>query len=507
MIKETGIGKPKLSEIRKAADELYFHMSDSEIAEYAGFMDGLVSGVNLVDSLEEPKLPTKYKRGKLIKPTKNENPLNAWFWKCHIKGNREGKLSGKTIVIKDNICIADVPMMNGSSVFDGLVPDQDATVVTRVLDAGGEILGKAVCENFCFSGGSHTSATGPVKNPHDESYMAGGSSSGCAALIVAGECDMGIGSDQGGSVRMPASFSGCFGIKPTYGLVPYTGASGIDQSVDHLGPMAANTKDCALLLEVIAGADEERDPRQQNIQVKEYSRLTEQGIKNLSIGLVEESFSMPGHETDVSEMVRETTERLTKLGAKVEHLSIPQHEQASSIMLVSILDGTLSTFTDLGPNGPNFKGHSMTETIKFYYNARRKRADLMPVTVKNFLIFAKIMRARYGNYYSAKAQNLVRNVREVYEGALSKRDLLVMPTTPMKAHKLPKNNATNEEILGCALDMLGNTSPFDATGHPSMSVPIGKSNGLPVGLMLTGRRTEDDVVLRAAYSVEELLAS
>ena len=113
-------------------------------------------------------------------------------------------------MIKDNICVAGVPMMNGSNVFEGLIPDQDATVVTRVLDEGGEILGKAVCENYCFSGGSHTSATGPVKNPHNKEHMAGGSSSGCAALIVVGECDMGIGSDQGGSVRMPSSFSGCY---------------------------------------------------------------------------------------------------------------------------------------------------------------------------------------------------------------------------------------------------------------------------------------------------------
>lgn len=507
MSKTVGITKPELSEIKIAADELYFNLSDSEIEEYAGFMDGLVSDVNLVDSIDEPKLPTRYKRGRLVKPEADDNPFNAWFWKCNIKGKRDGKLSGKKVVIKDNICVADVPMMNGSDVFDGLMPDQDATVVTRVLDEGGEILGKAVCENFCFSGGSHTSATGPVKNPHNKLYMAGGSSSGCAALIVAGECDMGIGSDQGGSVRMPASFSGCFGIKPTYGLVPYTGAAGIEQSVDHLGPMAANTKDCALLLEVIAGFDDERDPRQQNLPPKHYTRELDKGIENMRIGIVSESLSMPGYEKDVSDMVQDTAQRLSRLGCTVNRISVPEHAHAGSIMLVSILDGTLSTFTDLGPNGPNFKGHSMTDAIKFYYEARRKRADLMPVTVKSFLLFGKIMRERYGNYYSAKAQNLVRNIRESYDTALSQCDLLVMPTTPMKAHKIPPENASNGEILACALDMLGNTAPFDATGHPSMSVPIGKSEGLPVGFMLTGRRTEDDIVLRGAYCVEELLAS
>ena len=501
------IQPPSLTEIKKAASDLYFDMDESEISEYSEFMDGLIAGVNLVESLDEPKLPTKYPRGELIRPAEKENRYNAWFWKCSIKGKSEGKLAGKSVVIKDNICVAGVPMMNGSNVFEGLIPDQDATVVTRVLDEGGEILGKAVCENFCFSGGSHTSATGPVLNPHNIAYMAGGSSSGCAALIVSGECDMGIGSDQGGSVRMPASFSGCFGIKPTYGLVPYTGASGIDQSVDHLGPMAASTKDCALLLEVIAGFDEGRDPRQKNPITKKYSELYQKGVKGMRIGLVEESFAMPGHEEDVSDLVRETAHNLGGQGAIINRISIPEHEYAGAIMLVSILDGTLSTFTEQGPNGPNFQGHSMTEAIKFYYSARREKANLMPVTVKNFLLFAKIMRERYGNYYSAKAQNQVRNISKIYDKALGEQDLLLMPTTPMKAHKLPDKNATNGEILGCALDMLGNTSPFDATGHPSMSVPIGKSEGLPVGLMLTGKRTEDDLVLRGSQAIEELLAS
>ena len=306
---------------------------------------------------------------------------------------------------------------------------------------------------------------------------------------------------------MPASFSGCFGIKPTYGLVPYTGASGIDQSVDHLGPMAANTKDCALLLEVIAGFDEGRDPRQKNPVVKKYSELYQKGVKGVRVGAVEESFSMPGYQDDVSELVRRTGENLSRQGAEIKAISVPEHEHAGTIMLVSILDGTLSTFTEQGPNGPNFQGHSITDAIRFYYSARREKANLMPVTVKNFLLFAKIMRERYGNYYSAKAQNQVRTISEIYDEALSECDLLLMPTTPMKAHKLPNKNATNGEILGCALDMLGNTSPFDATGHPSMSVPIGKSEGLPVGLMLTGRRTEDDLVLRGSYAIEELLAS
>ena len=157
--------------------------------------------------------------------------------------------------MKDNICLAGVPMMNGASTLEGYVPDVDATVVQRILDAGGTIVGKSVCEYFCFSGGSHTSSSGPVHNPHRQGYSAGGSSSGSAALVAAGEVPMALGGDQGGSIRMPASFCGIYGMKPTHGLVPYTGIMPIELTIDHTGPMTATVEDNALLLEVLAGPD------------------------------------------------------------------------------------------------------------------------------------------------------------------------------------------------------------------------------------------------------------
>ena len=166
------------------------------------------------------------------------------------RARASGKLKGKTVVLKDNIMLAGVPMMNGSATMEGYIPDIDATVVQRMLDAGATIVGKAHCEFFCMSGGSHTGATGPVHNPHKMGYSAGGSSSGSAVLVALGEVDMAMGGDQGGSIRMPASFCGIYGMKPTHGLVPYTGIMPIEIYVDHTGPMTANVADNALLLEV-----------------------------------------------------------------------------------------------------------------------------------------------------------------------------------------------------------------------------------------------------------------
>src|SRR5690606_34435932 len=143
--------------------------------------------------------------------------------KVDIKGASGGKLAGKTVALKDNILLAGVPMMNGSSTLEGYIPEFDATIVTRMLDAGATIKGKAHCESFCISGGSHTNSTGLVHNPHKMGYSAGGSSSGSGVVVSLGEVDMAIGGDQGGSIRMPASFCGVYGMKPTWGLVPYTG--------------------------------------------------------------------------------------------------------------------------------------------------------------------------------------------------------------------------------------------------------------------------------------------
>jgi len=179
------------------------------------FMAGSIASYNRLDQLPEPKLPVKYPRTPGYRPGPAENPFNAWYWKTEIAGASNGILAGKKVAVKDNICVAGVPMMNGSRWLEGYVPDVDATVVTRVLDNGGEVAGKAACEDLCFSAGSHTCATGPIRNPHNPEYSTGGSSGGSAALVAAGEVEMALGGDQGGSIRTPSAWCGVYGLKPT----------------------------------------------------------------------------------------------------------------------------------------------------------------------------------------------------------------------------------------------------------------------------------------------------
>ena len=191
-------------------------------------------------------------------------------------------------------------------------------------------MGKAVCEYFCASGGSHTSATGPVENPRKAGHSAGGSSSGSAALLAAGEVDMATGGDQGGSIRIPASYSGIVGLKPTYGLVPYTGIMPVELTLDHTGPMTATVADNALMLEVIAGEDG-LDPRQYAPKPARYTRALGQSVKGMKIAVVREGFGHPNSEKEVDAKVKAAAQHFRKLGAKTKEVSIPMHATGTAI--------------------------------------------------------------------------------------------------------------------------------------------------------------------------------
>jgi len=258
--------KPSVADLREAAQKLGMTPSDAYLAAVEEIVTPIANAYDTLDKTPDELPAVKYPRGEFHLPAAAENPHGAWYVKTAIKGKAGGKLAGRRVALKDNICLAGVPMMIGAQLLDGYAPEIDATVVERVLDAGGDIAGKAVCEYFCVSGGSHTSASGPVHNPRKRGFSAGGSSSGCAALVAAGEVDMAIGGDQAGSIRIPASHCGIVGLKPTFGLVPYTGIALLEITIDTCGPMTANVADNAVLLEVIARPDG-LDTRQRGVPV------------------------------------------------------------------------------------------------------------------------------------------------------------------------------------------------------------------------------------------------
>lgn len=497
------IKPPTLDDIELISQQFGLELSYDDLESFQGLIEGTLLSYDRLDELVEPKPAVKYPRTSGYRPEPTENELNAWYYKCSIPGARSGKLKGRTVAVKDNVCVAGVPMMNGASVLEGYVPDIDATVVTRVLDAGAEIVGKAVCENLCFSGGSHTTDNGPVRNPHNPEHSTGGSSSGSAALVAKGEVDMAIGGDQGGSVRMPASWCGIYGLKPTHGLVPYTGAFPIELTLDHLGPMTSNVTDCATMLEVMAGPDG-MDPRQQGVKADKYSKALSGDVSDMSIGIVTEGFGWEGlSEADVDSAVRQAAKHFEKLGASVAEVSVPMHRDGVHIWNGIAIEGANALMIKGNSMGTNWEGYYNTSLLDAFARGRLTRANDLSETTKLVMLTGQYMEDQYHGRYYAKAQNLSWKLRNAYNAALQQFDLLVMPTLPLKATRIPDKNCPREEYIARGLEMINNTAPFDASGHPAMTIPCAMSDGLPVGMMLIGSHYAESTVLRAAHAFEQ----
>jgi amidase len=496
------VKRPTIEQLQKIVQSLHMSMSEREIGEYLDVLEGTMQAYDRVEQLPDYLPEVRYPRTPGTRPSPSENPLGAWYVKSEVKGAPYGPLTGKRVVLKDNVCLAGVPMMNGASTLEGYVPDVDATVVTRILDAGGTIVGKAHCEYFCLSGGSHTSAAGPVHNPYKIGYSAGGSSSGCAALVGAGEVEMAIGGDQGGSIRMPGSFSGVYGMKASHGLVPYTGVMPIEATIDHTGPMTATVADNALLLEVIAGPDG-LDPRQYNVRVDKYTAALGRGVAGLRIGVLTEGFRHPSSEPDVDQKVREAAERFRALGAIVEEVSIPMHLDGPAIWTPIALEGLQAQMMHGNGMGFNWEGLYTTSLLDAHANWRA-RANQLSRTLKISMLAGEYFIRQYRGHYYAKAQNLSRLLKKTYSDALSRHELLLMPTTPMKATPIPPQDAPLSLYCQRAFEMLPNTCPFDVSGHPAMNVPCGLSAGLPVGMQLVAAHYNESTIYRAAHAFEQL---
>jgi len=491
---------PTPSQLRDIADDVGLHLTEGDIGSFIELMRPTIAAYNAVDAMPDNLPRVRYPRTPGYRPAGEENKHNAWYVKSKVEGAAHGKLKGKTVVLKDNVMLAGVPMMNGASTLEGYVPDVDATIVERILDAGGTILGKAHCEYFCLSGGSHTCAAGPVHNPYKMGYSAGGSSSGSAVLVALGEVDMAIGGDQGGSIRMPASFCGTYGMKPTHGLVPYTGIMPIEIYVDHTGPITATVADNALLLEVLAGPDG-YDPRQYGVETHPYSEAAGRAAKGMKIALVKEGFELGNAEKDVNDKVRAAAKRFEELGAEVTEVSIPMHQAGSAIWVPIGVEGLTQTMMwgdGYGVSRPDLYVTSLMD----HHRSWRSRADEFSETAKLFTLLGTYIKKQHGGRYYGKAMNVCRRLTAAYDSVLAEHDLLMMPTTPIKASKLPAPGASREEVVDKALNMIGNTSPFDITHHPAMAIPCAMSEGLPVSLMLVGKHFDEPAIYRAAFAFE-----
>ena len=501
---------PDVEEVVAVAKSLGIHLGADEAALYRKYLlEQLDEADKFVQArIEEPTPPMcSAARTPACRPSAAEDPLNAWLWKCSIKGEADGRLAGKTVSYKDHIAVAGVPMSFGTFALDGLMPDFDATVVTRVLQEGGTVIGKNVMNGL--SGGYGTGGAigdyGRPLNPHNPEHVTGGSSSGSGAAVAAGQVDISFGGDQGGSIRIPAAFCGILGLKPTFGLVSHFGIGfGSDQSIDYTGPMARTAEDCAAALQATAGYDP-YDPRQTRdvpLKMDVLSGLAE-GVSGLRIGIVKEGFV--GAEAEVHDLVMAAVDVLAKAGAKVSEVSIPEHKQARAAQ-DALGEGPLSLFKT-GFFGAFTRTYYPVSIIAPINEMWASHADVLAPRTKLSLIAAEIARKNYSGRLYAKAQNVRPTFIKAFDTALQDCDVLVMPTCLTTA---PKNHrpgsyleAVEDNLTAITRSASQNTQPLNYPGHPALAMPVGKSSaGLPASMQIIGRFFDDPLVLRVAYAYQ-----
>ena len=495
---------PTRDEIRDLAERLGLRLTDEAIDIYSGFLAAMVAPYRRLDAMEAPAPAVPDREAAVGRaPRPEENPYNAWAWIGPIEGSGTGLLAGQSVGVKDAICVAGMPARNGSPLLEDFVPDFDASVVARILAAGGTVHGKTACENLSFSGHSHTSVP-PVLNPRKTTHSAGGSSSGSGAAIAAGDVPMALGCDQGGSIRIPASWCGVVGLKPTHGLVPYSGAFAMDATIDHCGPMGARVEDVARLLTVIAGADG-LDPRQEESgkPPDHYLDSLLEGRKPRRLALVKEGFGRPESDPETDRQVREAIARFSAVGVEVEEISVPAHLACFDVWHAIVIEGTSELMFKANGLASYEEGYASAAMLEAVSGWRRRPEEISPTALPAFLMGAYMQERHHGRFY-AKAQSLLGRMRADFDSVLADFDAMVMPTIPFRALAHPAADAGLKERVELALPMVGNTAPYNASGHPAITVPCGEHDELPIGLMLIGRHFGEADLLSAAATFEKL---
>ncbi|MFC7204070.1 Asp-tRNA(Asn)/Glu-tRNA(Gln) amidotransferase subunit GatA [Haloferax namakaokahaiae] len=420
--------------------------------------------------------------------------LNAFITEETIEGDEDGPLDGKTIAVKDNISTKGLRTTCGSAMLEDYVPPYDATVVERVKAAGATIVGKANMDEFGMGTTTETSAYGPTKNPVDEDRVPGGSSGGSAAAVAAGDADLALGSDTGGSIRCPAAFCGVVGIKPTYGLVSRYGLVAYANSLEQIGPIAPTVEDAAALLDVISGPDAHDGTTRDEGENSDYAAAADGDVEGLTIGVPIEF--VEGADDGVVEAFWDAIEDLEAQGAEYTEVSMPSVEKAVAayyVIAMSEASSNLARFDGVryGKSG----GYEGNWNEAF---ARAREEGFGPEVKRRILLGTYALSAGYHDKYYAKAQDARAWVKQDFDSAFEDVDVLASPTMPVPPFKLG-------ESLDDPLQMYladANTVPINLANLPAISVPAGETEGLPVGLQLIGPKFDEETIIRAASAVE-----
>lgn len=416
-------------------------------------------------------------------------------------GEKLGRLAGIPIAIKDNLVIRGMPTTCGSKMLEGWLPPYDATVITKIKNAGMPIVGKTNMDEFAMGSSTEFSAYGSTKNPWDTERIPGGSGGGSAAAVSAFMVPLALGSDTGGSIRQPGSVTGTVGVKPTYGAVSRYGLIAMASSLDQVGPVARTVADAAALQEVISGHDE-LDSTSLDVEVPAFEDIVAQvgadRVKGLKIGIVEQ-LSADGFEPGVKAEFEATVKRLEDAGAEVVNVSLPSFEYALSayyLIMPAEVSSNMARFDGMRfglraepETGPVTAERVMAESRGQGFGAEVKRRIILGTHV--------LSSGNYDAYYGA-AQKVRTLVQRDLDEAFSKVDVLVTPTAPTTAFKFGEKI---DDPMAMYLNDLA-TIPANLAGTPGLSVPCGLSEGMPVGFQILAPAYRDDLMYEVAAAVE-----
>ncbi|MFB6171329.1 MAG: Asp-tRNA(Asn)/Glu-tRNA(Gln) amidotransferase subunit GatA [Haloarculaceae archaeon] len=410
-----------------------------------------------------------------------------------VEGSGDGPLAGRTVAVKDNISTEGIRTTCGSEMLADYVPPYDATVVERLKEAGATIVGKTNMDEFGMGTTTETSAFGPTENPAAPGHVPGGSSGGSAAAVAAGEADLALGSDTGGSIRCPAAFCGVVGIKPTYGLVSRYGLVAYANSLEQIGPIAPSVAEAAELLDVLAGPDEHDATTRTPEGSPEYAAAADGDVAGLEVGVATEL--VEGADEGVVETFRAAVDDLASRGASIRDVSLPSVEAAVPAYYVIAMgeaSSNLARFDGVryGQSG-GYEGN-WNETF-----ARAREAGFGEEVKRRVLLGTYALSAGYHDKYYKKAQDARAWVKRDFDEAFESVDVVASPTMPVPPFELG-------ESLDDPLQMYladANTVPVNLANLPAISVPVGETDGLPVGLQFVGPTFGEEQLVRAGSAL------
>ncbi len=460
----------------------------------------------LVENIKNKKLSSTDVTKAFIDRSEKSEELNAYITndftsaidkakKFDQKPNLDLKLPGIPMAVKDLFCTKNIKTTAGSKILNNFVPTYESTVTENIWNEGAILLGKLNCDEFAMGSSNETSFFGNVQNPIDKNLVPGGSSGGSASAVAGQLTPITIGTDTGGSIRQPASFTGIVGLKPTYGSCSRYGIVAFASSLDQAGPMAQNVKDCALLHEVISSYDP-KDSTSINYKRNHFSKELTNNIKGKKIGIPKE-YRVDGMPKEIEDLWQKGIQCIKDCGAETIDISLPNTSYALPTYYIVAPAEASSNLARY--DGVKYGFRAKGENLIDMYEKTRSEGFGAEVQ-RRIMIGTYVLSSGYYDAYYLKAQKVRKLIKNDFDEAYKKLDAILTPSTPSSAFKIGEK--TNDPVSMYLNDIF--TVPVNLAGLPGISIPAGHdSNGYPLGLQIIGKAFDEQSILNIAYAMEE----